>query len=505
MTGEPGRDREPDADDGRRATIHHARTGAPPPAGGAAAAAAAGTRPRAAPAARSATLPVAGVEHVAEHGRVEHLASSGSAGRVHAFERDAEHGGDRDADPARPTRSAAARRSSRPRGHTAARNTTPPMSRASAAKSTARSIPYTTPTVVLPPVRRQERVGDASAFFLLSVALAPTWNVNAPSTGCESAEMTRQVTTYVPSSSFGNDDRDLALRAPFGCSGDPVTTRSRSRREHADAAERDLDRFVEAQRHLARRLVVHATVLRVGGEQGRRAPTRARRATTTSATTSAPSARRRRIMRCSCTGRGCGPAQQPHHGEARRSRGRVAPRRTPRCSPPRRRAATSRRGTPRARRRRAAAPGCATASTPRRGSRRRARRRTSRGGGRCAPGARRRSRRSAAGSATAIWATAMATRIQRRAWLASSDGTVAGSRRVARRRWRRGSPGVRSGIAGAGARRTVRCSASASCANPRQSAHVGQVGVDRGVVDAGVLAVEPGGDRVADVSAGHTG
>jgi hypothetical protein len=30
------------------------------------------------------------------------------------------------------------------------------------------------------------------------------------------------------------------------------------------------------------------------------------------------------------------------------------------------------------------------------------------------------------------------------------------------------------------------------------------VGVDRGVVEAGVLAVEPGRDRVADLHTGHT-
>ncbi len=49
---------------------------------------------------------------------------------------------------------------------------------------------------------------DAAAFFAflsLSVAFDPTWNVYAPSIGCESAEMTRQVTTYVPSPIFGND------------------------------------------------------------------------------------------------------------------------------------------------------------------------------------------------------------------------------------------------------------------------------------------------------------
>ena len=39
--------------------------------------------------------------------------------------------------------------------------------------------------------------------------------------------MTRQVTTYVPSDELRQRDRDLAL-VPSGCSGEPVTTRSRS-------------------------------------------------------------------------------------------------------------------------------------------------------------------------------------------------------------------------------------------------------------------------------------
>ena len=48
----------------------------------------------------------------------------------------------------------------------------------------------------------------------------PTRNVNAPSTGCVSAEITRHVTTYVPAPSFGR----LACTvdpSPPGCSGVP--------------------------------------------------------------------------------------------------------------------------------------------------------------------------------------------------------------------------------------------------------------------------------------------
>ena len=86
-----------------------------------------------------------------------------------------------------------ARRESRPAGNTTDRNTMPPMSSASVAKSATRSIAYTTPTVVLPPWLASSRFASASASF--TDPFAPTWNVNAPCTGCESAEMTRQVTT----------------------------------------------------------------------------------------------------------------------------------------------------------------------------------------------------------------------------------------------------------------------------------------------------------------------
>ncbi len=56
-------------------------------------------------------------------------------------------------------------------------------------------MPYTTPTVRLPPVVASSDAAAFLAFLSLSVAFDPTWNVYAPSTGCESAEMTRQVTT----------------------------------------------------------------------------------------------------------------------------------------------------------------------------------------------------------------------------------------------------------------------------------------------------------------------
>ena len=67
------------------------------------------------------------------------------------------------------------------------------MSSASAANTAARSTAYTTPTAVLPLWFDRSRAASPLAFF--TVAVAPTWNVNAPSTGWVSAEITRQVTT----------------------------------------------------------------------------------------------------------------------------------------------------------------------------------------------------------------------------------------------------------------------------------------------------------------------
>jgi len=49
--------------------------------------------------------------------------------------------------------------------------------------------------VRLPPVVANSDAAAFLAFLSLSVAFDPTWNVYAPSIGCESAEMTRQVTT----------------------------------------------------------------------------------------------------------------------------------------------------------------------------------------------------------------------------------------------------------------------------------------------------------------------
>src|SRR3954453_14961348 len=88
-----------------------------------------------------------------------------------------------------------ARRSSRPVGHTAARNTAPPRRSAIPAYKKPRSMPYTTPPVRLPPVVASSEAAAFLAFLSLSVAFDPTWNVYAPSIGCESDEMTRQVTT----------------------------------------------------------------------------------------------------------------------------------------------------------------------------------------------------------------------------------------------------------------------------------------------------------------------
>ena len=169
------------------------------------------------------------------------------------------------------------------------------MRRASAPKSTARSIPYTTPTVLLPPVLARSELATPCAFFLLSVARVPTWNVNAPSTGCESAEMTRQVTTYVPSSSSGSETA-TSLCVPPGCSGDPVTTRSRSdektRMPPSETSTGSLKRSFTWLGGLSYTPPFCGSVVRrvACADAGAAA-------TTTSATTSAPSARSRRIMR----------------------------------------------------------------------------------------------------------------------------------------------------------------------------------------------------------------
>ena len=80
-------------------------------------------------------LAVPRVEHVAQHRAGRRHFVEREPGGVHAFERDAEHGRDRDAaiQPAHTTRARGG--SSRPRGNTATRNTTPPMSSASAANT----------------------------------------------------------------------------------------------------------------------------------------------------------------------------------------------------------------------------------------------------------------------------------------------------------------------------------------------------------------------------------
>src|SRR5262249_2013000 len=56
-------------------------------------------------------------------------------------------------------------------------------------------------------------------------APAPIWNVNAPCTGCESADTTRQVTTYPPAGRSGGTFSDTALPFPAGGYGSPLSTR----------------------------------------------------------------------------------------------------------------------------------------------------------------------------------------------------------------------------------------------------------------------------------------
>jgi hypothetical protein len=86
---------------------------------------------------------------------------------------------------------ASARERRRPLERIAAANTTPPSSSAIPAYEAARAIPKSTPTARLPACA-------ASSLAARAVTLPderPTANVNAPCTGCESAEITCHVTT----------------------------------------------------------------------------------------------------------------------------------------------------------------------------------------------------------------------------------------------------------------------------------------------------------------------
>ena len=54
----------------------------------------------------------------------------------------------------------------------------------------------------------------------------PTTNRTVPATGCESAEITRQLSTYVPSPSPGRRFTAIFVPSPPGCVGVPASTRS---------------------------------------------------------------------------------------------------------------------------------------------------------------------------------------------------------------------------------------------------------------------------------------
>ncbi len=143
-----------------------------------------------------------------------------------------------------PQTSRAARADARPSGQTSKRNAVAPTNRTMPVKIPNRPMAYSAPTIASPPCWVSRRLARPSTFA--DAAPLPTVNVNAPRTGWESAEMTRQVTTYEPLSRFGTD----ALTAeplPPGCFGDPTSTAVAARVVEADRAERGLDRFAEPE------------------------------------------------------------------------------------------------------------------------------------------------------------------------------------------------------------------------------------------------------------------
>ena len=144
------------------------------------------------PESRQRDMPVPGFQDIAEDRGVEDL-GEWKRRRVDALERDADNGRQprrRSNRPRRATARVASRvRPGRPPTGTRCRRSATQASR-TARRGRSRS---TTPTVVLPPWFERRRFASASAPF--TDPFAPTWNVNAPCTGCESAEMTRQVTT----------------------------------------------------------------------------------------------------------------------------------------------------------------------------------------------------------------------------------------------------------------------------------------------------------------------
>ena len=129
------------------------------------------------------------------------------------------------------------------------------------------------------PHELEERVDRAGRAFAPKTCLhAPlalavlTWKTNAPATGCESAEITRQVTVYVPGGSLRSSvDRDRALARPDDLSRVHALAAAVV---DADRAERRLDGLVELQRDRRRALPDDRVVARCATAGGSRARTR---------------------------------------------------------------------------------------------------------------------------------------------------------------------------------------------------------------------------------------
>src|SRR5262245_23466995 len=102
-------------------------------------------------------------------------------------------------------------------GHLVRTKAMPPTNTSTDKNASIRSIPNAIPTARCPWLA--PRSDDAALVFLLG---APTEKVKPPAIGCESAETTRHVTTYVPSLMLGTDAVTVELDSP--CTGLPIAT-----------------------------------------------------------------------------------------------------------------------------------------------------------------------------------------------------------------------------------------------------------------------------------------
>ena len=158
------------------------------------------------------------------------------------------------------------RRIRRPNGWIASTNTTPPMSSARHANTSPRPTAYSTPTVVLPPCSESRRGGKPSG--------VPGGRFGADLERERALDRMRVGRRDAPRDDVGAvlevGQRRLHLgSAPVGmlrrAGIDPIPVAV----EHADTAERDLDRLVEPQGDRRRCVVVDPAGLRVDGDQRR--------------------------------------------------------------------------------------------------------------------------------------------------------------------------------------------------------------------------------------------